>query len=91
MAGLFIPLGIAGGEIGPTHYCHYTAFRQSTYAGLIGPVVYDTLVFVAISWRLIQVASMEMSCRNTVHILFSRKGLPAFTASILVDGQLYYL
>ncbi len=69
----------------------HTNFSQASYAGIIGPLVYDTLVFAAISWRLIQVASVEMNCRSTLQILFSRKGLPAFTARILVDGQIYYL
>ncbi|KJA17091.1 hypothetical protein HYPSUDRAFT_1104878 [Hypholoma sublateritium FD-334 SS-4] len=91
VAALFVPLGISAGAIGPTRYCRYTAFKPSSYAGLIGPLIYDTLVFAAISWRLIQVASVEMSCRDTLHILFSKRGLPAFTARILVDGQLYYL
>ena len=91
VAALFLPLGITGGPVGPTLYCQYTSFTQSSYAGIIGPLIYDTLVFAAISWRLMLVASVEMNCKSTVQILFSRKGLPAFTARILVDGQIYYL
>ena len=90
-ASLFVPLGTSGGPIGPTHYCQYTSFSESSYAGLIGPLIYDTLVFAAISWRLIHIRSVEMGYRDTVRTLFSKKGLPAFTARILVDGQLYYL
>ena len=90
-ASLFVPLGISGGPIGPTRYCQFTSFSRSSYAGLIGPLIYDTLVFSAISWRLIRIGSVEMGYRDTVHTLFSRRGLPAFTAHILVDGQIYYL
>ncbi len=91
VAALFVPLGISGGPVGTTLYCQYTNFSQASYAGIIGPLVYDTLVFAAISWRLMQVASVEINCRSTLQILFSKKGLPAFTAHILEDGQIYYL
>ena len=91
MAALFVPLGVSGGPVGTTLYCQYTDFSQASYAGIIGPLIYDTLIFAAISWRLIQVASVEMSCRSTLQILFSKRDLPAFTARILVDGQIYYL
>ncbi|KJA17097.1 hypothetical protein HYPSUDRAFT_1104897 [Hypholoma sublateritium FD-334 SS-4] len=90
-SSLFIPLGMSGGAIGSTLYCQYTSIAQSAYVGVVGPLVYDTLVFGAISWRLIHVGSVDMSCRETFHALFSRRGLPEFTDGILVDGQLYYL
>ncbi len=88
---LFVPIGISGGSIAATQYCQFTSFSHSSNAGVIGPLAYDTLVFAAISWRLIHVGSEDMCCRDIVHTLLSRKGLPAFTARILVDGQLYYL
>lgn len=91
VAAVFIPLGISGGAVGSTAYCQYTSFSSSSSAGLIAPLIYDTLVFTAISWQLVRVASAEMGCRDTLHLLCSGRGLPAFTMHILVDGQLYYL
>ncbi|KJA22358.1 hypothetical protein HYPSUDRAFT_41000 [Hypholoma sublateritium FD-334 SS-4] len=91
VAGVFVPLGISGGSLGPTRYCRFTSSTATASFGLIVPLVYDTPVFAAISWRLSRIASVEMGYKDSMRILFSGRGLPRFTRSLLVDGQLYYL
>lgn len=58
-------------------------------SGIIIDTCYDTLIFVAISWRLMQNAydgnnwSIRAFTRGT--------GLPYFTKLVMQSGQLYYL
>ncbi|KAF5310760.1 hypothetical protein D9619_007645 [Psilocybe cf. subviscida] len=97
---ILIPVSIKGGEIGSTKYCHKVLPRRATRITIFGPIAllsFDTLVFLAISWRLSRVASYRNGGRNGGHstnrigaMLFGTN-LPTFTRSLLVDGQMYYL
>ncbi|KJA22359.1 hypothetical protein HYPSUDRAFT_164547 [Hypholoma sublateritium FD-334 SS-4] len=91
VATIFVPIGIIGGTVGPTLYCQDAQVALYVTAGQIAPLVFDTLVFVAISWRLCRTACAEMGIKGSVKVMILGKGLPAFTKSLLVDGQLYYL
>ena len=91
VATIFVPIGIVGGAIGSTLYCQDAKFALYVTAGQIAPLVYDTLVFIAISWRLSRVAYEEMGIKGNLKAMIFGEGLPAFTKSLLVDGQLYYL
>ncbi|KJA22770.1 hypothetical protein HYPSUDRAFT_185831 [Hypholoma sublateritium FD-334 SS-4] len=55
-------------------------------------LVYDTLVFVAISWRLCQIAYVKPSgAQANLKVWIWGKSLPAFTKSLYLDGQVFYL
>ncbi|KAF8198096.1 hypothetical protein BJ912DRAFT_1055748 [Pholiota molesta] len=56
---LFIPIGVLGTSIGETKYCQDADVPSSAYAAIIAPLVHDTLVFIAISWRLTQNAHID--------------------------------
>jgi hypothetical protein len=88
---ILIPVGILGGTIGPTKYCVDADVPNSAYAAIIAPLVHDTLVFIAISWRLIQNAHMEAGFKGGVQVALFGKSLPAFSRGLLLDGQRYYL
>ncbi|KAF9041375.1 hypothetical protein BJ165DRAFT_1530105 [Panaeolus papilionaceus] len=47
-----VPLGITVANIGPTKFCAVKKFEGYVATAAIVPLVYDTLVFIAISWRL---------------------------------------
>ncbi|KJA14649.1 hypothetical protein HYPSUDRAFT_150082 [Hypholoma sublateritium FD-334 SS-4] len=88
---IFIPAGILGGTIGPTKYCVDEDVPISAYAAIIAPLVHDTLVFIAISWRLLQNAGIDGNFKENLQVVMYGKYLPAFSKSLLLDGQRYYL
>ena len=88
---ILIPIVISGASIGPTKYCVDADVPNSSYAAIFAPLIHDTLVFVAISWRLTQNAHMELNFKEGFKIAAFGKYLPAFTQSLLKDGQRYYL
>ena len=88
---IFIPAGILGGTIGPTNYCVDEDVPNSAYAAIIAPLVHDTLVFIAISWRLVQNAHIEGDFKLNFQMAMFGKYLPAFSKGLLLDGQRYYL
>lgn len=91
VATIFVPIGIVGGTVGPTLYCQDAKVALYVTSGQIAPLVFDTLVFVAISWRLCRATCAEMGINRSLKVIIFGEGLPAFTKSLLVDGQLYYL
>ena len=56
-----MPQGIVGTNIGPTEYCTIASFQPYVSAATLIPLVNDTLVFLAISWRLMRNAHAENS------------------------------
>ncbi|KJA22769.1 hypothetical protein HYPSUDRAFT_638112 [Hypholoma sublateritium FD-334 SS-4] len=55
-------------------------------------LAYDTLVFIAISRRLCRIAYVKPSGpQESLKIWIFGKYLPAFTKSLYLDGQVYYL
>ncbi|KAJ7749706.1 hypothetical protein B0H16DRAFT_1691816 [Mycena metata] len=74
-ACITIPFGTGGINIGPTRYCTIDELAPYTSSASITPTVFDTAVFVAISYRLVG----------------NRAYLPSFSKAIFVDGQKYYM
>jgi len=92
VSSLFVPIGVMGGAVGPTDYCEDALVSKAVYFVQMGPFIYDTLVFVAISWRLSRIAYIEQAGpRESLQVVLFGKYLPAFTKSMLLDGQIYYL
>ncbi|KJA18348.1 hypothetical protein HYPSUDRAFT_191052 [Hypholoma sublateritium FD-334 SS-4] len=88
-----IPFNTTGAEVGSTKYCSFTSggFTPSFTVNLT-PLLYDTLVFFAISWRLCRLSCAKPSGpRESLKLLIFGKYLPAFTKSLYLDGQVYYL
>lgn len=87
---LFIPIGATGGSIADTKYCEDNNVPSGAYAAVTAPLVHDTLVFAAISWRLLQNAHAQGFKEGWRVALFGQY-LPTFTKGLLLDGQKYYL
>ena len=81
---------------------NYTSFKYCTDLGSatqgqflvtqIGILVYDTLVFITISWRLCKISYVKPpGPRESLQLLLFGEYLPIFTKSLYRDGQVYYL
>ena len=55
-------------------------------------LAYDTMVFIAISWRLCRISAVKPpGPQESLKLLLFGKYLPTFTKSLYLDGQVYYL
>ncbi|KAJ7863160.1 hypothetical protein B0H13DRAFT_2237146 [Mycena leptocephala] len=89
-----IPTAITARNIGPTKYCLNVGVKP--YAGAVGitPLIHDTTVFLAISWRLFQNSYATISTHSlggNIRTFITGEYLPQFSRALLHDGQLYYL
>lgn len=84
--------GVTLVPIGTTNYCTNGRMDEYVIASGIIPLVNDTLVFIAITWRLVRGSVRVPSTRTggSWSFIFG-KHLPAFSRSLLQDGQVYYL
>lgn len=83
--------GIKVVELPPTTYCIGAGLQPYVGAAIIIPLVNDTLVFLAISWRLMRNSHIEDSFKNGFRAFAFGKFMPAFSRGLLQDGQAYYL
>jgi hypothetical protein len=84
--------GIGGTNIGPTPYCMSgPEFKLYSVAASITPLIFDGIVFFAISWRLWRNTWARRTVKNSVRVLVFGDYLPAFSRSLLQDGQIYFL
>ena len=90
--GLTIPWAIKGGNIGPTKYCINESLAPYASGSIITSLIHDSLVFFAISYKLVSnsyISEGDISTR--VKSFFFGSSLPRFSKLVLQDGQLYYL
>ena len=71
--------------------CHTSRVNPYIAATSIILLVNDTLVFIAITWRLSQNSFDTYTFRTGVRILIFGDYLPVFSKVMLHDGQAYYL
>ncbi|CAA7262456.1 unnamed protein product [Cyclocybe aegerita] len=92
IAGVLTPVfGLTGDNIGPTKYCMNVSIESYVGAGAVIPLVNDTLIFLAISWKLMRNTYTTNALRWDVKVFFRGDYLPAFSRGLLQDGQAYYL
>ncbi|KAF8160223.1 hypothetical protein K438DRAFT_1860027 [Mycena galopus ATCC 62051] len=84
---IIVPFATGGVNIEPTRYCIVS--EVPSYSGAVGmvPAVFDTAVFIAISYKLVGNAYIET---ERVRAFFTGAYLPSLSKSLLVDGQVYY-
>jgi hypothetical protein len=84
---------LSGAHIGNTKYCTSTGFKPYVSAANITIAIFDTCVFLAISWRLLA-GSPVVTTRDDSALkkstLFGRY-LPHFSRALFQDGQNYYM
>ena len=85
-------IGVTGYNIGPTKHCLSGSLKPFVSMSAVVQLVNDSLTFVAISLRLMQIGISEEPCmKDMFKIVILGKDLPAFTRALLRDGQVYYL
>jgi hypothetical protein len=88
----FILPAVAGAiHIGTTQRCINTPTPNYISAPIILNAVIDTLVFVAISFRIMSFSCVGETFSARAVSFIRGDGIPAFSKSVLQGGQLYYL
>ncbi|KAF7360617.1 hypothetical protein MVEN_00793400 [Mycena venus] len=96
VAGSSTTVPIAGRAANSPDTSECILTHSSPYAGSSGIIltVYDTVIFLAISYRLVSTfAYIEPGLTRVekLRIFFDGSNLPAFSKALLTDGQIYYL
>jgi hypothetical protein len=86
-----IPSAVKGAHIGTTQRCIITFVAPYTTAPVILNAINDTLIFIAISVRLVSLTSTSDSFSARIKSFWLGDGLPALSRSLLQGGQLHYL
>ncbi|EMD35665.1 hypothetical protein CERSUDRAFT_96777 [Gelatoporia subvermispora B] len=80
-------------NIGPTNYCLNASLKSYASAAGITPLIHDTLVFVAISLRLLMNSRVDWrrDWKLQARAFVTGEYLPVFSRALLQDGQLYFM
>lgn len=73
-----------------THYCDDSTTKYVTMAS-VATFVYDTLIFLAISYHIMADAAIEQSWKPRLLSIVKGKGLFGLSRSLMQQGQIYYL
>ncbi|KAF7334205.1 hypothetical protein MSAN_02381800 [Mycena sanguinolenta] len=98
-AGISAPLGVRAAHIGLTAQCIITAIPNDIEAAVIVPLINDTTVFLAISYRILVHTLVADSFMARLRVFMGGKGpsalsqalLPALSQALLRSGQHFYL
>lgn len=83
-------LHIPTGHIPFTTRCHESIVKEYVSVPTIITAVYDTLVFLAISWRVISYTVEGYTWQARSRSFFKGTGLHSVSKALLRAGQLYY-
>ena len=84
------PFGLVAAHIEPTENCIEAAVKGYTSFGFIAAAVYDTIVFVSISYKLV-VSSFADNWTGRLKSFFRGQYMGHISRVLLKSGQLYYL
>ena len=90
-ACIAVPIGAIGTQIGTTKYCIEDKTPLAAKLSSFCPFLHDSLVFIATSWALMRSSYSEVNVKNGFRVMVLGRHLPAFSKSILRDGQAYFL
>ncbi|KAJ7773960.1 hypothetical protein B0H16DRAFT_115264 [Mycena metata] len=91
-----VPVSGRGGSAGDPPQC-FSLARHGAHGGSSGITItiHDTIVYFAISYRLISLFGPTQDTQQTrgdqLKELFTGTSLPAFSKSLFTDGQMYYM
>ncbi len=74
-----------------TGYCIEVSRKKESILAAVALVVHDTLIFVPTTWMFMKHSYEETNLKNSFKIIVLGTHLPAFSRSLLRDGQLYFL
>ncbi|KAJ6476948.1 hypothetical protein C8R45DRAFT_1008364 [Mycena sanguinolenta] len=89
-AGISIPVGVRAAHIGPTLQCIDTVVP--TYAVLLAimPLIYDTAIFLAITYRILAHTIVADSLVARLRVFYGGVGLSTLSQALLRSGQHFY-
>jgi len=90
-ACLTVIIGVDGVNIGPTRYCIDGEVQSYVTTATVIPLINDTFVFLAITWRLFSNSYARPTFKDGLRVLIFGDYLPMFSKAMLHDGQAYYL
>lgn len=83
---------ITTAQIGNTRHCIITSLSEVLSSALvILPFLNDTLIFFAISWRLMRISTEHPDVKTCLRTMFLGNTMSNFMKALLRDGQMYYL
>ena len=71
--------------------CVDSRTEVATVLSFLPVFVHDGLIFIATSWALMRVSYPDVNVKRGFGVMVFGRHLPAFSKSILRDGQAYYL
>jgi len=86
-----VPLAVKGIHIEPTKYCVNAAVKSFSSVAVITSTVNDTLIFVAISLKLMSNNKVESTPADRARAFFRGEGLSSISKALFKGGQVYYL
>ena len=78
-------------HVPPTRYCAAGHVKPLIAAAAIALLINDTLVFLAITWRLSCNSYACPTFKHVIRVFAFGDYLPALSKAMLQDGQAYYL
>ncbi|KAK7679047.1 hypothetical protein QCA50_017991 [Cerrena zonata] len=91
LSALTIPFTVNGAHIGTTKSCINSEIRKLTSAGTVATAVFDTMVFLAISFRILQLSLRDSWKDRLFKSFLSGEGLGWVSKAVLHTGQLYFM
>ncbi|KAJ6465754.1 hypothetical protein C8R45DRAFT_1106796 [Mycena sanguinolenta] len=89
-AGITLPVGVRAAHIGPTMQCIDTVIPDYTEVVTIMPLIYDTAIFLAITYRVLAHTIVADSLAARVRAFFGGPGLSTLSQALLRSGQHFY-
>ncbi|KAJ6620414.1 hypothetical protein B0H10DRAFT_1791708 [Mycena sp. CBHHK59/15] len=89
-SSIIVPFSLEGKHIAATARCINASVKPFAAAGTVANACTDTLVFLALSWRLTYNTPAHGLVGRSKSMV-SGSGLPKFSRALLQNGQLYYL
>ncbi|KAJ6486612.1 hypothetical protein C8R45DRAFT_930249 [Mycena sanguinolenta] len=90
-AAIVDPVVIRGRHLGPSSYCIDTVIPPSTETTVIMPLINDTAIFLAITYRILAHTIVADSPMARLRAFFGGSGLSALSRALLESGQHFYL
>ncbi|KAJ6465730.1 hypothetical protein C8R45DRAFT_1173338, partial [Mycena sanguinolenta] len=89
-AGLTIPIGVRAAHVGPTLQCIDTIVPDYTVIIAIMPLIYDTAIFLAITYRILAHTIVADSLVARLRVFVGGTGLSTLSQALLRSGQHFY-
>ncbi|KAF7335929.1 hypothetical protein MSAN_02306200 [Mycena sanguinolenta] len=91
-ASITAPLGVRSAHIGPTMQCITTSVPGNIEVAAIIPLINDTAIFLAITYRILENTVADSPVRGRLSVFFGgATGLSALSRALLQSGQHFYL